>query len=324
MDTIVAPAGGSVFAYSGAPQGRQYDAWREGVCRDFFRIDTQPTNTDRIECRVSIVQSAMLSLATVRGSSGRFVRTRSLLTDACDDFVLLTATSGNAIIYAGDQSADLPESEVCLTKANTIGGVGLLDGNEITATRIPSRELLQVCPSADDLLYQRINTTAPAREVVRRYFSLLSQVAPSLDAAGQQTMSRHLIDLVGLLLRTSRDQTQLATQRGYASARLQLIQKEVLENLGDPALSISSAAQRAGLSPKQVQRLFERTGTTFSEFVLEQRLLLARTLLSSAHHATDKIGAVAYISGFGDLSYFNRMFRKRFGMTPSDWRVSQT
>ena len=59
---------------------------------------------------------------------------------------------------------------------------------------------------------------------------------------------------------------------------------------------------------------------TFAEFVLEQRLLYARGLLGNPGVHQRKIAAVAYTAGFGDLSYFNRVFRRRFGMTPSEWR----
>jgi AraC-like DNA-binding protein len=132
-----------------------------------------------------------------------------------------------------------------------------------------------------------------------------------------------MIDLIALLLCNSQDETQLAVERGYSAARLRLIQAHVLENLGDNNLTISSIARRFAVEPKQVQRLFERAGTTFTEFVLEQRLLLARRLLSSPGNRHDKIGSVAYTVGFGDLSYFNRAFRRRFDMTPSEWRDGQ-
>ena len=107
---------------------------------------------------------------------------------------------------------------------------------------------------------------------------------------------------------------------GTAAARLQLIQSQVTACLHDTGLSIAFIAQRNSLSPKQVQRLFERTGTTFAEFVLEQRLLYAHSLLGNPGTRQQKIATVAYSTGFGDLSYFNRAFRRRFGMTPSEWR----
>jgi AraC-like DNA-binding protein len=111
---------------------------------------------------------------------------------------------------------------------------------------------------------------------------------------------------------------------GCGAARLQLIQAQILQRLGDGGLTIGSVAARAGLTPKQVQRLFGAVGVTFSEFVLEQRLLLARRMLPVANGHREKIGTIAQDAGFGDLSYFNRSFRKRFGITPSEWRDAQT
>jgi AraC-like DNA-binding protein len=65
--------------------------------------------------------------------------------------------------------------------------------------------------------------------------------------------------------------------------------------------------------------LFESAGTTFTEYVLEQRLTRAHHMLNSALHDWT-IGAIAFEVGFSNLSYFNRAFRRRFGMTPSDAR----
>lgn len=89
--------------------------------------------------------------------------------------------------------------------------------------------------------------------------------------------------------------------------------------LGRDDLCLSEIATRSGLSPRQAQRLFERASTTFTEFVLEQRLLQARKLLGDPRARTRKISDIAHSSGFSDLSYFNRAF-KRFGATPSELR----
>jgi AraC-like DNA-binding protein len=157
--------------------------------------------------------------------------------------------------------------------------------------------------------------------MIARYYELASELAPNLDAAGQRTTADHLVDLIGLLLGAERDEKELATQRGYSAVRLELMKKSVLDNLDQGDLSICSIAQAHGLSPRQAQRLFAQTGTTFTEYVGEQRLLLARRLLGERHHRYSKISTIAYGAGFSDLSYFNRAFRKRFGETPSDTRV---
>jgi AraC-like DNA-binding protein len=95
---------------------------------------------------------------------------------------------------------------------------------------------------------------------------------------------------------------------------------DVMAALGRNDLCLSEIATSSGLSPRQAQRLFEQAGTTFTEFVLEQRLLLARKLLGDPRARARKISDIAHSAGFSDLSYFNRAFRKRFGATPSELR----
>ena len=45
-------------------------------------------------------------------------------------------------------------------------------------------------------------------------------------------------------------------------------------------------------------------------------------MLIDPRYADRGISAVAYEAGFGDLSYFNRTFRRRYGATPSDVRAA--
>ena len=65
----------------------------------------------------------------------------------------------------------------------------------------------------------------------------------------------------------------------------------------------------------------DHAGTTFSEYVLEQRLALARRLLADPRQRREKIASVAFAAGFGDLSYFYRAFRRRYDELPTDVRA---
>jgi AraC-like DNA-binding protein len=312
-----------VAEYAGAPAGHDYESWREDVCRNFCRVDAEPSAGSEIVCKIEIAQVGSLAMAKAGGTSGRFVRSRDLLSDASDDFILFHATAGSVLVVRESRAVELRQSEMWLSDLTVEGAVAFNDGNQFTTIRIPRRDLLDICPDAESRLAAPLAAGPGIREIIARYAAMSAESAPSLDPVGQQLTARHMVDLVALLLRTGRDETQLATQRGYSEARLRLIQARVMERLDDSGLTIASIAQTVGLSPKQVQRLFERTGTTFAEFVLEQRLLAARRLLSGPGGRHGKIGSVAYAVGFGDLSYFNRSFRGRFGMTPSEWRDGQ-
>lgn len=309
--------------YSGYPRGQHYEAFREEVCRSFCRMDIEPSVTDRLDCEVEIVRLGSLSLGAARGSSGWFSRTRSMISDGCDDFVLISAMDNSVIAQQNGGSIELRRSEMCLLEMNSSAGVALDNGNRFTAIRIPRRELLSLCPAAEDMLMKPLGQEPSIRTLIQRYYALSAAAAASLDPEAQRLTARHMIDLVALLLRPNDDDARPGLQGGAAAARLRIIQSQVAAGLHDPDLSIVSIAERNSLSPKQVQRLFERKGTTFAQFVLEQRLLHARRTLGTPGAKVQKIATVAYTAGFGDLSYFNRVFRKRFGMTPTEWRDGQ-
>ena len=84
---------------------------------------------------------------------------------------------------------------------------------------------------------------------------------------------------------------------------------------------MAALAARHHCTPRFIQRLFETEGTTFTEYVLARRLAHAHRMLADPRRAGEKIMAVAYDCGFGDLSYFNRVFRRRYGAAPSDVRA---
>jgi AraC-like DNA-binding protein len=109
----------------------------------------------------------------------------------------------------------------------------------------------------------------------------------------------------------------MAREGGVRAARLAAIKADVIAHAGERELTLASVAARHRLSPRSVQLLFEFEEHTFSQFVLEQRLARAHRMLADPRHANSTISAIALTSGFGDLSYFNRCFRRRFGLTPS-------
>jgi len=69
-----------------------------------------------------------------------------------------------------------------------------------------------------------------------------------------------------------------------------------------------------------VHKLFERTGSTFAEYLIDRRLDAAAADLRNPDMAGQDIGAIAFDWGFSDLSHFTRRFKRKFGCPPRDWR----
>jgi len=92
------------------------------------------------------------------------------------------------------------------------------------------------------------------------------------------------------------------------------------KNLCEPDLDTRTMADVTGTSTRYVQMLFSKVGTTPSAFVRNRRLELAAAQLARGG-PNISITAVAFNVGFNDLSSFCRAFRKRFDLTPRDYRA---
>mgnify|MGYP005826391459 CR=1 FL=1 len=86
---------------------------------------------------------------------------------------------------------------------------------------------------------------------------------------------------------------------------------------GEP-LTLAALARDAGMSPFHFLRCFRQVaGVTPHQFVLIRRLNAAADLLGRTNLP---VAGIAYESGFGDLSTFNRRFRRVMGMAPTAYR----
>lgn len=95
--------------------------------------------------------------------------------------------------------------------------------------------------------------------------------------------------------------------------------KDVVEkHLDDFDFSVKEFCKEIGMSHSQLHRkITALTGLSPNRFVRHIRLNKAKMLLQNP---ANNISTVAYDTGFNDSSYFGRVFKKEYGMTPLEWR----
>jgi AraC-like DNA-binding protein len=153
-----------------------------------------------------------------------------------------------------------------------------------------------------------------ANEPVAQKFSRISDLLPdhglSLRCAMLQIWSGALHNLMAAPIATFTGKMKL-----YKRFQ-QLVGNMTEAELADA--SLADLAAEVNCSEKHFSRLYsEEFGVTFHERKIELRLQWAQQLLTESDI---KIVNVAYNCGYRHLSLFNSMFKKRFGVTPSQWR----
>jgi transcriptional regulator GlxA family with amidase domain len=172
----------------------------------------------------------------------------------------------------------------------------------------------------DDRYFRPIPAATPALRLLRDYVQLLQHDDRTPGADLLPLVVSHVHDLMAVAAGATRDAAEAAQHRGLRAARLHAIKADIARNL-DGDLSVGALALRNRCTPRLIQRMFEAEGTTLTEYVLAQRLSRAHRLLTDPRRAGDKIAVIALDAGFGDLSYFNRVFRRLYGETPSGVRA---
>lgn len=209
-----------------------------------------------------------------------------------------------------------------LLSAADIGHFTYTSAPQILAVSLPRATLEPLLQDFDAALVRAVPAQNEAVRLLVRYLGMLLDM-PAL--AGQELRclaGTHVCDLLAVALGATRDAAQAGEARGVRAARLHAIKVDVVADLGRADLSVTHVAKRHQVSPRYVQMLFEAEGTTFSQFVREQRLERAHRMLTDPRLPNRPISAVAYAAGFGDLSNFNHAFRRRYGASPSDVRAA--
>jgi AraC-like DNA-binding protein len=118
----------------------------------------------------------------------------------------------------------------------------------------------------------------------------------------------------------------MTTGRGSAAsaARLLAAKEHIAAHLGDPGLHPGSVARAVGVSSRHLNRAFAAEGTTVAQYIQGRRLDAARVDLTASSMADHRIADIACRWGFASQAHFARLFRARFGCTPSDVRALAT
>lgn len=249
-------------------------------------------------------------------------RTRAQASAGKEDFVLAFIVDGHVNFEpAKGVSLEIGAGEAYLGINTRASRHRLYGTPKFFDVVIPRSALTPLVKDVDRVMHDKL-PASPASQLLLAYAQMLMRQHEPLDTRTALLCADHIRDLAALALGAKGDAAQQAKERGLPHVRLAAIKADIKANLTQQWLSLETLARRHGISPQYLRALFYKDGTSFSEYVRNQRLNHARQLLCDARLKETRISDIAFIAGFGDLSHFNKAFRSHFGLTPSDVRAS--
>jgi AraC-like DNA-binding protein len=310
------------FSTDALPERDRIAIWREVFGRHVIRLQVEPLAEGDFSQTALVRSLPGLSLMSTKSSGFRAERTRPLIVDGNDDFILTIITEGFVGASQLGRDATIRPFDGFLMSSSDAGAVHYPVQTKRISLALKRGAVASVVREPEAAIARRLPRETLALRLLTRYVTLPDDcVLASPDL--RHAFATHVYDLVALVLGATRDGTELAQGRGLRAARLGAIKADIANGIGNgEALSVAEIAGRHRVTPRYVQMLFAAEGSTFSEYVIEQRLTRAYRMLADVAFADRTIGAIAFEVGFANLSHFNRVFRRRYGATPSDVRAT--
>ena len=203
------------------------------------------------------------------------------------------------------------------------GGIGWRENSVLFDMLIPPAELEARGIRTENVLMQCLWGKADAMQLLRGYIRSLERTGLTAFGNHRETVRRHIIDLMVLAATTHRSVGE-SSLGAVAAAHTHAIFGYLASHFSDPELSLPKVAQSLQISPRYLQRLLRISGASFVAHVNELRLKHAFMLLTAQDMSAAHICDIALQVGFSDISYFNKLFRSRFGDSPKGIRANHT
>jgi len=291
-----------------------FQEWHKNIS-DGLNMNIVPLTANSVKIECSVYAFGDVGLNRWISSALETNITDSHVQTALNTFSLSFPQKGRLSIsqrrhddFGAGQSRFLRLDEKCIFRIN--------GDCDLPGIFVPVPVLLSRLPSAEERILNGLSPDNPT------YSFLVDYMAMARNRAGLDETTRHLIgeqllDIVVHLLAPSSDRREAVVNGGLKEARRVAILNYIEANFSDPTLNLNTSVDRIGLSRTYIQALLDEAGFSFSEKLRDARLNQARRLLGDRHHGHLSIAAIAYDCGFSEISTFYRLFRAKFGDTPS-------
>jgi AraC-like DNA-binding protein len=298
--------------------------FREVFGQQIIRVDIEPLRD--LPFHADLKLRALPGLNTISGTVGatRYQRTPELLSDGNDDIGLMMVLDGTTMVSHLGREVTLRGGDAVLISRGDLGTMIRPQSTGHIGINVPRAALQARVSNVGDAIARPVPRDSGALRLLKNYLRLLDDDSCDLTApALREAVVNHVHDLTACIIEEMKGNEAPAEIGGMRAARLHALKEDIAANILSRDLTLDTVAARQNISPSYIRKLLETDGTNFTELVLEGRLLRARRLLSDPSYASYRISDIALVAGFGDLSYFNRTFRRRFGYVPSEVRLGK-
>lgn len=306
------------FSTDAFPVHQRHHAWRDALQSHRLRSELAP--------QAPLLYGSLTAGRTTRGVGlARIASSPQTLTRlgeagaGADAVWLALHLGGEAVLHDGPQCIELAPGDIVLGPARGHAGIDFRSDFRQFIVSMPAASLKARLPGAPALALAHLPGRAGLGRLFAGTLSALADAFDTLDDGDIAPVESALSEFIATRQAQQRDPS-LPTASRTREAAMQRMCRYVDEQLSDPALSLAAVAAHERVSERQVQKLFEGLGLSFTAYLRQRRLERCRADLANRQYGHLSISDICFRWGFNDPAHFSHCFRDRYAMSPRQFR----
>lgn len=313
------PADDQSWTSAGIGRAEAIHAWREWAASTIAPIEVEVFDADAFAARWVSHGIGQLRLLHLHAPAQRVTHTGADGTSgrAAPSIQLVYYITGLCETRMAGKEFTLGAGEFVLLDNTRFYQMEMSTPHEVIDLMMPLAWLERYLPDARSYLARPVDSR-------KGWAAPLGALLDTIIAGGldDSPLPRPLVaeqigSLLALAMGPGKEAAEVPRHRNQLASR---ILRRIEQDHADPDLSPEVVARQVGISKRYLQTLLAASGTSFVAELNATRLERASEILADQRLANVPIAEVAYRTGFLDPAYFTRLFRKRFGITPREWR----
>ncbi len=308
------------FSTSEVPVNRRLDYWNELTGNAFTPLVSDPLDRHAFAGQLTRTQVGDIRLAEARSEPAIVHHSRQHVARAREAlYMLCLQLDGFSVTRQQGRESVLRYGDFHLLDSTRPYQLSFQQPNRMLVLAIPQRDLARRLANPESIIGLPMSGKAGLPSLMSSLLcGFWQQRRSGEDRYLSPRFSEALLDLIASAYASVAGAG--AEHSSVAVARREQVRTCIETHLHDPALTPRRVAEAVHLSPRRLHQLFESDGETIGVYILRRRLEECARAMSDPSQRGRTVTEIAFLHGFNNASHFGRVFRERFGATPSEFR----
>jgi AraC-like DNA-binding protein len=311
------------FSTNGVRSPQKLDAWRDVLWQAFGPIEVNRNADEEFKGAVRTYRRAQLQFNEIHYSGQTLERTAQNIAAFDDEYYTFgRPTAGPLLVKQNGQEFTVESGCLILMNQTMPYSAASETGYHAFSVSIPRSLLLQRTPHLRPFYKLAINDGSPRGALLSSFAEYLEKGIESWSETEAIFLREQMLDLIVLLMINGKDGQHSAYETSVKAAHRERALAYIKHNHCDPKIDPKLIAATCGISVNYLHKLFQGEDTQIESMIYALRLETSKNMLLDPLHKEKTLQQIAYKTGFSHPSHFSRLFKEKFGMSPSEFRNS--